>query len=200
MTRAPSPPMRSARPGAFLAAAAVLAVLAYAAGRSSAELLAEPSARGPGDPRMAERAAAGPAAADGRRSLAAAPVHPWSPAPALGAPPTGASGAAAPLLTPAGRPTRELVARVAAEASRSLEQARGDLVARCVPPGSATSAKLTFNLAFDAQGREVARGISDDRRAPAPEVAGCLRRLPMGSLRVSAPGTHVGVRVAMQLP
>jgi hypothetical protein len=59
---------------------------------------------------------------------------------------------------------------------------------------------FTFNLTFDGSGREIARGIGEDRRARAPEVASCLRRLPLGTLRVPAPGTRVGVRVALALP
>jgi hypothetical protein len=91
-----------------------------------------------------------------------------------------------------------VVARVAHEATRVLEAARSDLAARCAPSG-AGGAQFTFNVTFDANGREIARGISEDRRHRAPRVASCLRKLPIGSLRVTPPGANVGVRVAMQL-
>jgi hypothetical protein len=102
-----------------------------------------------------------------------------------------------------GRPTPELVSLVAQQARRKLEEVRPELIERCVPeprrgdPGGAT---FTFNVTFDAGGREIARGISEDRRYRAPEVASCLRRLPLGSLRVPPPGAIVGVRVALNLP
>lgn len=106
---------------------------------------------------------------------------------------------AAPLLTPQGRPTPALVARVTDDARRALEEARTGLLARCAPAGHRARARLTFNVTFDASGREIARGIAEDRTARAPEVASCLRKLPLGSLRVAAPGTSVGVRVALNL-
>lgn len=104
---------------------------------------------------------------------------------------------------PRARATPELMARVAAEAGQSLDAVRAELVARCVPPdraGELGGARFTFNVTFDASGREIARGIGEDRRFRAPEVASCLRRLPLGTLRVSAPGANVGVRLALKLP
>jgi hypothetical protein len=119
--------------------------------------------------------------------------------PALAAPP-------APPPAPApSRPGPELVSRVAEEATRVLESARPELAARCVPAEGLADegARLTFNVTFDASGREIARGISEDRRARATgatAVASCLRKLPIGSLRVAPPGTNVAVRVAMSFP
>jgi hypothetical protein len=61
---------------------------------------------------------------------------------------------------------------------------------------------VTFSLTFDARGREIARGVSADRRTPPDRVlAGCLRRLPrVGSITIPPPGSTVGVKVAMTLP
>jgi hypothetical protein len=134
-----------------------------------------------------------------RAAETAAPAMPPALAQALH-PPQLPPAEATPMLTPQGRPTPALVARVQQEVTRELERARPALASRCVPPGEASTSRLTFNVTFDANGREVARGISEDRRAPAPKIASCLRKLPVGSLRVAAPGAHVGVRVAMTLP
>jgi hypothetical protein len=94
--------------------------------------------------------------------------------------------------------------RAAVETRQQLEAAKRDLVDRCWPakglPGGRTSARVTFSVAYDAYGREVGRGISDDRRAPSGELGRCLSRLPLGSLRVSPPGSSVGVKVALNLP
>jgi hypothetical protein len=199
----PAPRPTSSRLAApFLALGAVAALLAYAAGRWSS---LDAGATAPEPAR-----AAPPAGAPSRGEIASRryawrpPAAAPSPAPALiPAYPAPASGPSA-LVTPQGRPTPQLVERVAAEVTRKLEESRSELIERCVParrlvhgdPG----ARFTFNVTFDASGREIARGIGEDRRLRAPEVASCLRKLPIGSLRVSAPGATVGVRVAMHLP
>jgi hypothetical protein len=190
------PPTRPAsRRLALLAApAAVALALAFAAGRWSTGDEPRPAA--------GDRGAAPLRAAPGRvspveRTLAGGIAFAPPPAPVV-----AAAVPAAPASPARGVP-REIVARVAAEASLGLERARQDLVARCVPGNASAGgpgAKLTFNVTFDASGREIARGISEDRRHRAPEIASCLRRLPLGSLRVSAPGANVGVRVSMNLP
>ncbi len=55
-----------------------------------------------------------------------------------------------------------------------LETLRGYIAESCWIGSAAqrASAKLTSNPTFDAQGREIARGISEDGRAPAREL-GC---------------------------
>jgi hypothetical protein len=176
------------------------ALLAYAYGRWSAEpppAATEPPLRAPGPsdrrPAPGERSfgrlAPPVPAPPGAAGLAAAPA-------AAGLPPPS-------LVTASGRPTPELVSIVAQHARHRLEEARPALVERCVPEARRAGrqgATFTFNVTFDRSGREIARGISEDRRFRAPEVASCLRRLPIGSLRVPPPGAVVGVRVAMNLP
>jgi len=182
-----------------IAVAASLGALAvFASGQVAADRLAAPA--GAAAPRRthappAEPAGPGAASAagvEGPRSLAGA--GDTLPAPAA---PTGAPARP-------GRPTPALVAQVTEAARLGLEAARADLVARCLPAGragpGAPPVPFTFHVTFDAGGREIARGIGEDRRARAPEVAGCLRRLPLGTLRVDPPGTSVGVRVALSLP
>jgi hypothetical protein len=191
------PPRAPARRDAPLAAAvAVALVFAFTGGLWFADLLA-----GSADPGRVVQPAL--RAADAPPLLAddPAPVAPRE-APASAAPPASAPAAAPSLLTPQGRPTPALMARVVAEATRSFEAARADLTARCVPEArrAAPGARFTFNVTFDASGREIARGIGEDRRLRAPEVASCLRALPLGAVRVSPPGAPVGVRVALTLP
>jgi hypothetical protein len=202
---APAPHSTSSRLAApFLALGAVAALLAYAAGRwASLDARATSHAPAPTEPYDA-----GPSRGDAPSRAASRPawrVPPPAPALAAVAPAAPVPQPQAPaLLTPQGRPAPLLVQRVAAEVTRWLEQSRSELIERCVPanrlvhgePGAA----FTFNVTFDANGREIARGISEDRKLRAPEVASCLRKLPMGSLRVTAPGATVGVRVAMHLP
>jgi len=197
---------RLAAPGAArltvtaLAVSASLGALAvFAAGHHAADRLAAPG--GAAAPRRPPPPAAGPAGPgatgaprrEGPRPLAGAAL------PAAAAPVAPAEAQARP-----GRPSPALVAQVTEAARLGLEAARGDLVARCLPAGrvapGAPAVPFTFHVTFDASGREIARGIGEDRRARAPEVAGCLRRLPLGTLRVAPPGTNVGVRVALSLP
>jgi hypothetical protein len=94
--------------------------------------------------------------------------------------------------------------QAAAETRQQLEAAKRDLVEKCWPakglPGGRTSTRVTFSVAYDAYGREVGRGISEDRRSPTGELRTCLARQPLGSLRVSPPGSSVGVKVALNLP
>jgi hypothetical protein len=115
-----------------------------------------------------------------------------------------AGTAPAPRDAPLARVTPELVERVAREARERLEAQRGLLVARCWPRNGLrsgrTDAKLVVNLTFDPAGREIARGISEDRRAPAGEVAACIRKLRDAAISVPPPGTHVGVSVPMTFP
>lgn len=204
MTRTPAtrpsplPPPASRRAALALAAAGAVALLAFAVGRRSAE---------PSAPQRAERpAAAERAPAPSGRPL---PIRPQGQLPGPTA--TAAAMPSAPVAVeapsspaPQGRPTPALVARVSEEARAVLEAARPELAGRCIPggrlPDGKAGATFTFNVTFDASGREIARGIGEDRRYRAPEVARCLRSLPIGSLRVTPPGANVGVRVAMNLP
>lgn len=194
-TPAPSRPRARSR-GPIVAASGVALALAFTGGLLVAELAA---------PAVGRAALAPPPAGV---EAAAAPER--APSPAWSAPAAAPAAVAAPpaiapaipaLLTAQGRPTPALVTRVTEEATRSLEAARAGLAARCPPDRARTTpGRFTFNVVFDASGREIARGIAEDRRARAPEVAACLRALPLGALQVSPPGASVGVRVALSLP
>lgn len=159
---------------------------------------------------LAGQWSAGPAASP-RSAAAAAPrgparavVPPWTPRPVeTESLATAAARAQAPT-TSVGRATPELVAQATAQTTNVLESARSELVSRCWPRAGLASGHprttVTFNVTFDAGGREIARAIGGDRFARAPEVIACLQRMPLGSLRIPPPGANVGVKVAMQLP
>jgi hypothetical protein len=109
----------------------------------------------------------------------------------------------APAAQPPSSPTPEILTRVTEETKARIETLRPQMISRCWPSGGLrggrASARLTFNVAFDAQGREVMRGVSEDRRAPAGEFARCVREME-GTMTVSAPGTNVTVSVPMTFP
>jgi hypothetical protein len=197
-TSAPKAPRASPSTATLLAGLGLAAALvAFLAGQWTAGHAAQPGAT-PG----AGPAAAGATAAP--RTRAPATVAPWTPRPAeAGAQATAIPPAPAPTTSP-GRATPALVARATAETTAFLESSRSELGARCWPrsglASGAESTLVTFNVTFDASGREIARGIGEDRRARAPELVRCLQRMPLGSLRISPPGANVGVRVAMRLP
>jgi len=79
------------------------------------------------------------------------------------------------------------------------------LVPKCWQPllaktPSPARAKYTFNLAFDAQGKEIARAISEHREAERADVGQCLRGLP-GGLTIPPPGTGIPtVEVELEFP
>jgi hypothetical protein len=89
------------------------------------------------------------------------------------------------------------VQRVIDEARAQIEAARDRLGERCAPrgplPGGRGPARLVMSLTFDREGREIARGVTQDRRARSTELAGCLRDLPR--LAVTPPSVNVGVAI-----
>lgn len=62
-------------------------------------------------------------------------------------------------------------------------------------PGPSTSTYY-FQITFDAQGKERGRAISERRGTSRPDVAICLRKLPLG-LEVPPPGTPVRVELPL---
>lgn len=68
-----------------------------------------------------------------------------------------------------------------AAATASLEAQRKTIVEQCVKPVLAktptlTSVKLTFNVTFAADGSQIGRGVSEDRRASSPEITACVQQ------------------------
>ncbi|WP_437477454.1 hypothetical protein WME75_28345 [Sorangium sp. So ce1014] len=112
-----------------------------------------------------------------------------------------ASGEVAPGPQRAPSVPREEVAR---QAARALDAHRPALVERCYRPAIAAQpaprgVKYVFNLTFDAQGRQIARGILEDRETSRPEITACLvTALP--PVAVAPPGASVRVDVPFSLP
>jgi hypothetical protein len=194
--------------GLVAGATVVAALAAFLAGRLSADAAPSPSRDGRGARgEVASLDAPSPASEPARRAQAQAgaarqawPAEAAQAAPAL-APPAMAG------LTPPGQSAPEVVAaqsKAAKETLMQLESIKGELVQRCWPAGGLpkgrTSARVTFSVAYDAAGREVMRGVSDDRRAPSGELTRCLQRQPLGTLRVTPTGTALSLNVAMNLP
>ncbi|WP_437950070.1 hypothetical protein WME98_04100 [Sorangium sp. So ce296] len=153
----------------------------------------------------------GPAAvAPDSRAAAGDASHRGEPAPPAGAaerasgeraPGEGAPGEGAPAAQRAPAVPREEVAR---QAARALEARRPALVERCYKPAIAArpaprEVKYVFNLTFDAQGRQIARGIIEDREASRPDVTACLATA-LPPVAVEPPGASVRVDVPFSLP
>jgi len=196
----PRPQGRARRPLALAAGAALALGAAFVAGRCTG---APPPPSAPAAPTAVVPAAPPPGAA-------AAPV-PAQPAPpsadAAASPSATASGPAAP---PAGPSTLrtplppDALEQVRGEVAAGLEARRREDLARCWPraglPKGQPHATVLYDLTFDPAGREVARGISDDRRAPAGELGRCLSRAPGAALSIAPRGTYVSLRVAVTYP
>lgn len=137
-----------------------------------------------------------------------------SPSPQLAPGAPGAPGAAAPgqavapgeaaaPAAPAG-PTDELKQKVIKQVTEALEGQRKDLVKECWAPAAKANpepalARYSFNVTFNAEGTEIARGISDVRGFERPDVGQCLRQRSLG-LRIPPPGVNVMVDVPFTLP
>jgi hypothetical protein len=98
----------------------------------------------------------------------------------------------------------ELQVRVTEQVRQALEQKRSTFVERCWSPSAQkspepASARYSFNITVDAQGKEIARGISEDRAAFRADVGQCLRGLG-DKVAVSPPGATVQVTVPLTLP
>jgi len=190
------------RPLLLAAGAGLALAAAFAAGRWSGEPV--PSAA----PLAASPASAGNSAANAeRRAAADAPPAPPAvpPSPDLG----GGGQAATPALATAAVAQRTPLApdvqeRLRVEVSASLEERRRADLARCWPKGGLpmgqARATLTYDVTFDPAGREIARGVSDDRRAPAGELGRCLSRSPGAPLSIPPQGTSVSLRVQVAYP
>jgi hypothetical protein len=96
------------------------------------------------------------------------------------------------------------VARATEEVKAQIESLRPYIVSNFLASarlrGDPPRATVTIDSTFDRHGREIARGVSEDRRAPAGELAACLRQLQGVALSISPPGANVGVRVPVAFP
>ncbi|MGK3992216.1 hypothetical protein [Sorangium sp. So ce1024] len=171
-------------PTAILLGSAMIAVAVYLGLRHGPAAVA-PDAR-PAEGAAAIQAGPGASAAAVERAAAPAPSAPSAAA---------VERAAAPSVP------RDEVAR---QAARALDAHRPALVERCYRPAIAArpeprTVKYVFNITFDARGRQIARGLIEDRETARPEVTACLvAALP--PVEIAPPGVNVRVDVPFSLP
>jgi hypothetical protein len=124
-----------------------------------------------------------------------------STAPAALAPRTRSRGATPRPSTPAAPVTVEAMARASAEARAKVERLHGYITSSCwrAEPGEGP-VKVTWSLAFDASGQEVARVVSEEHGGRAGAFGSCLRKLPGTALSIAPPGATVAVTVAARSP
>ncbi len=114
---------------------------------------------------------------------------------------------------PAAAPEPERPAPAAAPADRSqvqrqveatLAQHKKMLIDRCLAPSLAKkpeprTVKYSLNYTFDTSGKQIARGMTDNRENGRPDVTQCvLENLPM--IEVSPPGQSTPLDVTLELP
>lgn len=94
--------------------------------------------------------------------------------------------------------------QVIQEAVASLDKHKKALSEKCLAPSLAkkpepAKVKYTFNLTFDASGKIIARGVSEDRETARPEVLACVSE-NFPALTITPPGQSVLVDVPLELP
>jgi hypothetical protein len=103
------------------------------------------------------------------------------------------------------RPTAaELAPGVAQFTQAVLERQRPDLVEHCVKPALVQApthvpTRLTFNLTYGADGKQITRGVQEERATSWPQVTQCVQaRLP--PFEIEPPGVNIPVDVVLTLP
>ncbi len=90
------------------------------------------------------------------------------------------------------------------EAVAVLAKHKKALAEKCVAAALAKkpdppSVKLLFNITFNAQGKPIARGVTEDRQTSRPEVTTCVNE-SLPEITVTPPGQTVLVDVPLELP
>lgn len=142
----------------------------------------------------------------GLRERSAAPVAPVATASAA---PSGSSdrdrASASPTSAPGpSAPTPLSNAETDAEVKKALADLHGQIMKSCWTihehdKEMPKHLKLIYSGAFDADGREIGRGLSDSRDGYYLPLSTCARALPM-NLRIRAPGKTFSVTEAIELP
>jgi hypothetical protein len=105
--------------------------------------------------------------------------------------------------TPLPRVAPEIVARVEREAAMEIDRIKPILAARCwetsPPQERPQGVTYAINVSFDPQGREIARGVEEERGSP-PALGHCLRQVLDAEMRVSPPDAPVATVVAVTFP
>lgn len=132
--------------------------------------------------------AAAPPAAPGTTSISAPlPLGPPDPAPASSATP----------VTPPATASNVDRKATAGQARAALDQHKKKIVEACILPALAAkptppNVKLSFNFSFDASGKQLTRGISEDRETGRPGITQCVQsKLP--AIQIPPPGAGVFV-------
>ncbi len=148
----------------------------------------------------------------GLRSSQPAPVQPPPAVPPPVATSPAPPGSVSP--TPAPQPTSEAAAPapsssakpevVRADAKKALDAQRATLVKACFEPSLAKKKdppkmKLGLNFTFDAQGKQITRGISEDRETARADVLACLSE-KLEPITVPPPGANTYVEIPWELP
>ena len=115
-----------------------------------------------------------------------------------------ASAAAPPASTPA--QTEETIAKVNENVRAALQREKAQtFIPKCWTPALAKTpepshSKVTFDMAFDPQGKEIARAVSEVRGESRTDVVQCLSKLPIG-IKIPAPGVGVSsIRADVSFP
>lgn len=128
------------------------------------------------------------------------------------APPPAPVGADAPRAQPAAtEPDRAAPAAALTDRSEVLKQVEAELAKhrkmltdRCLAPSLAQkpepkSVSYVFNYTFDASGKQITRGVIENRESSRPDVTRCVtENLPM--IEVPPPGQSTPVDVPFVLP
>ena len=85
-----------------------------------------------------------------------------------------------------------------------LDAQRAELVGTCWGPSvrrnrEPASVKYRFNFSFDAQGRQIARGISENREAVRPDVTQCILE-HLEAIQIPPVGRNTRVEADFELP
>lgn len=128
--------------------------------------------------------------------LRSRPVAPPAAAPAAGSAPLPSPADAAPPVPPD---------QVAAQVAAALEAQRGRFISTCWQPSLAKAAQparspYELNFTISAEGKEVARGISELRGQSRADVAQCLRAIHDAPILVAPPGQATTVTLTLWLP
>lgn len=85
--------------------------------------------------------------------------------------------------------------------SAEYEHARRVISAKCFPKGGAPQTTFTYQATINAEGREVARGVSESREGSLSEDARrCLSENAFPMMKVEPPGRPVTVDVVVTWP
>lgn len=135
------------------------------------------------------------------RAPTADPTATTSAAPAPPVPPIVTPAAATASTKAEGAAVRERVAR---DATAAIEKHRAHLKKTCWEESAKKSpapaqSKFVWNITFDAQGKQLARGITEEREGMREGLGACVSQA-LPSLEVQPPGTTVQVDVSFTLP